>query len=477
MKFGKSREHREFAAISRRSALGLRLAAVPILGMAVGGDPDAGCATATSASAAAEDAQAIATDAYVFGYPLVLMDVTRENGAPPNRFQHGDPPTPENKQVVRLNLDTLYSQAWLDVRAEPMILRVPEMEPGGYWLMQIMDAWTNTVHDPSSVDPQVKPGTVPFTYAVTAAGWSGDLPEGVTRLAVPTGTAWLIGRLQFDGAADVDRARELQRQLELVPLSKWVKNPNAANGDPGAHPARAADPAAIVAEMDGPTFFARMGEVMAVNPPAPADADAMRRFATIGITPGGSPEGIPSDVLNAAVDDAKKRIPNYRNPYAEDVNGWTFDPSLGAYGTHYDVRAIVAMKGLGANLAKDAIYPTVDAIADDDGVPRRFRIRFAPGQLPPVDAFWSLTAYDADSHLVDNPAGIYSIGHHTPVVPGADGSVELVVQHADPGASVPQGNWLPIPATGAFSLTLRLYAPKHEAVDGAWQMPKLEQVG
>ncbi|WP_431969884.1 DUF1254 domain-containing protein [Nocardia sp. bgisy134] len=478
MNFGKSREHREFAAVSRRSALGLGITAVPILGMAGCGDAEDSGATATSAGAGAVDTKAIATDAYVFGYPLVLMDVTRENGAPPNRFQHGDPPTPENKQVVRLNLDTLYSQAWLDVRAEPMILRVPAIEPGRYWLMQIMDAWSNTVHDPSSVDPQVTPGTAtpPFTYAVTGPGWSGPLPDGVTRLAVPTGTAWLLGRLQFDGAADVDRVRELQRQLELVPLSAWVKDPTAAHGDPGAQPARAADPAAIVAGMDGPTFFDRMGKVMALNPPAPEDADAVRRFATIGIAPGGSPADVSPDVLNAAADDAKKRIPTYRNPYAEDINGWTFDPTVGAYGTNYDLRATVAMHGLGANLAKDAIYPTVDAVADDDGVPRRFRIRFAEGQLPPVDAFWSLTAYDAASHFVENPAGIYAVGHQVPVVRGADGSVELVVQSADPGAAVPQGNWLPIPAAGAFSLTMRLYAPKHEAVEGVWQMPKLERV-
>ncbi|WP_067845939.1 DUF1254 domain-containing protein [Nocardia lijiangensis] len=478
MNFGKSREHREFAALSRRSALGLGLAAVPIVAMAACGDSEDGGATAPSVGAADADAMSIATDAYVFGYPLVLMDVTRENGAPANRFQHGDPPTPENEQVVRLNLDTLYSQAWLDVRTEPMILRVPAMEPARYWLMQIMDAWSNTVHDPSSLDPQVTPGSAapPFTYAVTGPGWSGPLPDGVTQLAVPTGTAWLIGRLQFDGAADVDRVRELQRQLELVPLSEWVEDPNAAHGDPGAEPAAAAYPAGIVAEMDGPTFFDRMGKVMALNPAAPADADAMRRFATIGIVPGASPTDVPADVLNAAAAEAKKRIPAYRNPNAEDLNGWNFDPSIGAYGTDYDLRAIVAMQGLGANLAKDAIYPTVHAVADDDGVSRRFRIRFAAGQLPPVNAFWSLTAYDADSHFVDNPAGIYALGHQTAVVPGADGSVQLAVQSDDPGTGVPQGNWLPIPATGAFSLTMRLYAPKSEAVDGTWRMPKLEQI-
>ncbi|MGW4531088.1 DUF1254 domain-containing protein [Nocardia sp. NPDC004340] len=464
--------------MSRRSALGLGIAAISAVGLAACSSSDSSGSVASSTSAASSDPAAIATDAYVFGYPLVVMDVTRENAAPTNRFFHGEPPTPEDKSVVRLNLDTLYSFAWLDVRAEPMVLQVPAMESDRYWLMQIMDAWSNTVQDPSSVHPQVKSGSdsPPFTYAITGPGWSGQLPEGVTQLQVPTGTVWVAGRLQFNGGSDVDRVRELQRQLKLVPLSTWVKDPAAVQGDPGLPNANSGDAAKTVAQMDGPAFFDRMTKLMAANPPAAADADALKRFASIGITKGGSVNGVSAEVLNTAVKTGSERIPTYKNPAAEDANGWIFDPTIGAYGTNYGQRALVAMQGLGANLSKDALYPTVYGVADDRGTPRRFRIRFAAGQQPPVDAFWSITAYDGASHLVDNPAQIYSVGHQIKPTEGPDGSLEIAVQSADPGDLVPKGNWLPIPASGQFSLTMRLYAPKSQAADGGWQPPKLEQL-
>ncbi|WP_228566872.1 DUF1214 domain-containing protein [Nocardia sp. SYP-A9097] len=135
------------------------------------------------------------------------------------------------------------------------------------------------------------------------------------------------------------------------------------------------------------------------------------------------------------------------------------------------------MTGLGANLPQDALYPTVFGMADENGTPRRFTITFPAGQLPPVDAFWSITAYDGDSFFVPNPANIYAVGHGIPPVPGPDGSVVFAIQSADPGPAVPQGNWLPIPASGKFSLTLRLYAPKPPAIDGTWQPPALTPVG
>lgn len=228
--------------------------------------------------------------------------------------------------------------------------------------------------------------------------------------------------------------------------------------------------------MDARTFFDRMCTVLATNPPAPDDAPAMKRFATIGITPGGRVNGISDGDLTAAVGTARQQIPVYLDPKSVNENGWTFDPAIGAYGTNYLQRAAVAWKGLGANLPKDAIYPTLFATAGANGSTGRFLLHFPPGQTPPVDAFWSLTAYDADSYLMANPAGIYAIGHQIPAVPNPDGSVDLTVQHADPGPNVPPGNWLPIPESGQFSLTLRLYAPKDEAIQGHWQPPPLTPI-
>ncbi|MEV0294720.1 DUF1254 domain-containing protein [Nocardia sp. NPDC050710] len=435
-----------------------------------------GSATTPSPPADADDAKSIATDAYVFGYPLVLMDATRATAAPANTFDHATSlPTPDDRQVVRLNLDTLYSQAWLDLRAEPMVLQVPAMEAGRYWLMQILDAWSNTRHDPSSIEPQTRAGaaTPPYTYVITGPGWSGALPANTIQLSMPTNIAWLIGRIQVDGQDDVDKVLAIQRQMRLVPVSRWNNGPLEPTA--AAPPSdKSVSPTAQVAAMDGSTFFAKMNALMAADPPAPEDAPAMKRFATIGVAPGGTVNQ-PADTLDAAAAEAQRRIAAFVDAKIQDENGWQFAVDVGAYGTDYLVRASVALRGLGANLPRDAVYPTIFGNADVNGTPRRFRIRFAPGQLPPVGAFWSITAYDADSFLIDNPADIYAVGHQVPVVAEPDGSVEIAVQHDDPGADVPTGNWLPIPASGPFSLTMRLYAPELSVLDGSWRPPALNE--
>ncbi|MGW4350784.1 DUF1254 domain-containing protein [Nocardia sp. NPDC004582] len=459
-----------FAHVSRRRFLGLGPATAAALGLAACSTSDNG-STATT-TAASHDPKDIAADAYVFGYPLVLMDVTRETGGPANQFVHQNPPTPDARQVVRLNLDTLYSQAWLDLRPEPMVLQVPAIESGRYWLMQFLDAWTNTVHDPASTNPRVKnaPEQPPYTYLVTGPGWKGTVPHGMTQLAMPTGTTWLLGRIEYKGEGDVEHVRRLQRQLKLAPLSVW--NSGAVQGGPGAAAAGGGAPPQMVGAMDGPTFFARMCAVMAINPADEDDADAMKRFATIGITPGGAAT-VPADVLNAGLADGRRALTEYRDPKAQYQNGWLFNLEVGAYGTDYPLRAQVAALGLGANLPRDAVYPTINANADGDS---RFRVTFAKDQLPPVGAFWSLTAYDSDSYLVQNPARIYSVGHLVPLAPAADGTVAIAVQSADPGPEVPAGHWLPIPESGRFSLTLRLYAPKESVLNGKWEVPKLEKL-
>ncbi|MFI7004376.1 DUF1254 domain-containing protein [Nocardia sp. NPDC050175] len=462
--------------MSRRTMFGLAATvAASAVGVSACGSDDASSGPVTTAPSAGE---AIAKDAYIFGFPLVLMDVTKaaaEASTPANRFQHAAAlPTPARRDVVRLNLDTLYSAAWLDLRAEPMVLQVPAMDGGRYWLMQLLDAWTNTVHDPSSVRPQAKSGA-PFTYAIVGPGWSGTLPDDVTALPVPTPTVWLLGRIQVNGADDLPAVHALQQQLQLVSLSDWTAR-RPAQTVPPAPQADSTPPAKQVAQMDARTFFDRLCEVLAINSPAPDDAPAMKRLATIGITPGGSVVGLSDAELSSAVDTARQQIPVYLDPKSVNENGWTFDPDIGTYGTNYLQRAAVAWKGLGANLPQDAIYPTLFATAGANGSTGRFRLHFPADQTPPVDAFWSLTAYDADSYLMSNPAGIYAIGHQIPVVPNPDGSIDLAVQQADPGPDVPPGNWLPIPESGQFSLTLRLYAPKDEAIQGRWQPPPLTPV-
>ncbi|WP_174184004.1 DUF1254 domain-containing protein [Nocardia barduliensis] len=460
------------ATVSRRAAFGI---AATALGVAACGGSDE-----RDAGPVPGDAVTIAKDAYVFGYPLVLMDVTRvtaEATTPVNRFQHATSlPTPAQREVVRLDRDTLRSTAWLDLTSEPMVLQVPAIGRGRFWLAQVLDAWTNNVHNPSSRRPQAVSATPPYTYVVTGPGWSGVLPEGLTPLPVPTPTVWLIVRIQVDGGNDLEAARSVQQQLRLVPLSAW--RAGAQPPMPDAPPTResAQSPPERVAEMDPRVFFDRMCALLSVNPAAPEDTPAMRRFATIGIRPGGAVEGIPDTDLVTAVETAQQQMPVYLGARTVNENGWLIDPDVGRYGVNYMLRAVIARVALGASLAENAFYPTLFASTDAGSESGRFRLHFPPGQLPPVDAFWSLTAYGADSYLVPNPAGIYAVGHPAPVALNPDGSADIAVQYADPGAAVPAGNWLPIPEAGQFSLTLRMYAPKAEAVQGRWRPSPLVPV-
>lgn len=457
--------------VSRRGFIGMTAAAAAfgLFGRAVIAQGDA---------AVSGDPRDIAADAYVFGYPLVLMDITRAaNGAglATNLFLTPPPVDPGAKSVVAPNVDTLYASAWLDLRNEPVIVQAPTASDR-YWLLQFMDAWTNTVHNPSSIAPGTAAGQSPHLYAVTGPGWSGTLPEDVTRLPLPTDRGWLIARVENRSAADQAAAEAARKQLVMAPLSAWrlgVRPAPIQVPDAILH-AQSTPPPETVARMDGRTFFNHLCNAMAATPPE--DAAALARFAGIGIKPGSTDFSLSDADLDAAVQDARQRIADYRNPQAKNENGWSFDVNLGSYGTDYLLRASVAMRALGANLPKDAIYPMLIADAGTLDAPRRYRLRFAPGATPPVDAFWSLTAYTADRYLVSNAAGIYAVGHLVPPVPGHDGSVELAIQAADPGPDVPQGNWLPIPDSGEFGLFLRLYVPKPEAFDGRWQPPALTLV-
>ncbi|MEV6278698.1 DUF1254 domain-containing protein [Nocardia sp. NPDC051832] len=464
--------------LSRRWLLGTT--AVAGLALTACGSDSGSSSSSSTTTTPSGNPKDVAAEAYTFGYPLVLMDATRAAAGADNQFANAvSLPDPTERLVVRLNLDTLYSQAWLNLHTEPLVLQVPAIEPGRYWLMQILDAWSNTQHNPSNIRPEVREGstTPPYTYLVTGPGWRGQVPDGMTQLGMPTDIAWIIGRIEVRGAEDVGNVRALQDKLKLVPLSAWQRGDTDSPGRPYTPDPAAVPPPKQVAAMDGPAFFNRMCALMAANPPAPDDAPALERFATLGIKPGATVDPGSAGILNDGAAQAKTQIPSYQDPKSENQNGWLFTTDLGAYGTNYALRARTAMQALGANLAEDSIYPTIFTTADDNGRPIPYRLRFAAGQLPPVDAFWSLTAYDADSYLVPNAAGIYAIGHETPVVPNPDGSVEIAVQSADPGPAVPRANWLPIPASGKFSLSLRLYAPQQRALAGDWQVPALTPAG
>jgi hypothetical protein len=436
----------------------------------------------------ADEAEKIAVDAYIYGYPLVLMDVTKKvttnvpkvegKRAPVNQLCHLRAfPDYTFTDVVSPNADTLYSFAWLDLAGEPIVLSVPDLGER-YYLMPLLDAWTNVFASPGKRTTGNRRGD----FAIVGPGWNGNLPAGIQEIKSPTNMVWLIGRTQTDGKDDYANVHGIQDHYVLTPLSalgKLYTPPANVPVEPGID--MSTPPADQVARMDAAAFFARLNALMKDNPPAAADENALKRFAAIGLKPGkpfdlkshetAIARGLEQGVRNAQA----KIVAEARKPHGKIVNGWQVLNNTGSYGIAYLWRAVVALIGLGANLPEDAIYPR--ATTDVAGQPltgaHRYVIRFPKGQLPPVGAFWSLTVYNAKQTFVQNPLDRYAIGDRDKLKFNDDGSLSLYIQHDSPGKDK-ESNWLPAPAD-SFNLIMRLYWPKKDVVDGTWKMPPIEQ--
>jgi hypothetical protein len=434
-----------------------------------------------------DDAFADGIDAYTYGYPLVLMDVTRRfmtsvpaptaGRAPINQLGHRKAfPTPESKGVVSPNADTLYSVAWLDLAREPMVLHVPDTN-GRYYVMQLLDAWTNVFAAPGKRTT----GTGEGNFAVIGPSWKGDVPAGVKPIRSPTNMVWLLGRTQTNGPAGFAAVHALQQQFTLTPLGAWGRPytpPAAVPVDPRVD--AKTPPAKQVQQMDADTFFKTLAALMALNAPGDADAPMVAKLGRIGIVPGGDFDmeklgPATAKALGRAVQTARRRLAAAPAIGGEIENGWRVDRNLGRYGTEYLRRALIASAALGANLPEDALYPYTEV--DGDGRKlngtHRYVLHFDKGQTPPTKAFWSLTMYNPEHFFVENPIRRYAIGDRDALTYNQDGSLDLLLQHEAPSGR--ESNWLPAPA-GPFSLILRIYWPTPEVMQGSWKPPAVQQL-
>jgi hypothetical protein len=233
--------------------------------------------------------------------------------------------------------------------------------------------------------------------------------------------------------------------------------------------------------MDAEKFFARLARLLEDNPPSPADEAALARLAALGVRPGHPPttwSWLDRRAAALGMWIADRRMRHAAEHPVALHEGWAMPPmNVGAYGTEYGVRAVVAMAGLGANLPADAVYP--NAQFDADGQPldgsKRYVLHFPPGETPPVKAFWSITAYDEDGYLIANELDRYALGDRDPLKFNADGSLDLYIQAEAPAEAL-RANWLPIAAQGPARVTARLYWPGQPILDGAWHMPGLRRV-
>jgi hypothetical protein len=432
----------------------------------------------------------IATDAYIFGYPLVTMEMTRRvitNVAEPvgTRGPMGQIiklrkyPDASFRDVTAPNADTLYTSSFFDVGKEPWVLSIPDMK-GRYALFPMLDGWTTVFQVPGKRTT----GTEAQTYAITGPGWKGTLPAGVKEYKSPTNIVWLLGRIYCTGTPeDYAEVHKLQDECKLVPLSSYGKpyTPPAGTVDPSIDMKTAVREQ--VNRMDAVAYFTLLCKLMKDNLPAAADAPELAKFARIGIVPG---QDFDATKLKA---DFLKRVPEVSfdrimiqfkiNKDVKDENGFAFTTRTGVYGTDYLMRALVTAIGLGANRPQDAVYPTSqkDAEGKKYSGSNKYVMHFPEGHLPPAEGFWSLTMYDAEYFFVNNPINRYSISARQNLKTNSDGSTDLYIQKDSPGADK-EANWLPAPP-GDFILMLRLYWPDESdpsIIDGSWTIPPVKKV-
>jgi hypothetical protein len=464
------------------AALGLGLAAqLPLTGW---GPPAA-------AQISPEEVKEIGVDAYLYFYPLVTMDLTRKHltnvepgkgglGGPANTFVNIPAyPTADMKVVVRPNFDTLYSSAWLDLTEEPMIVSVPDTE-GRYYLLPMLDMWTNVFASPGWRTT----GTQAGNFAVVPPVWRDEskLPDGVQRIDAPTPYVWIIGRTKTDGPQDYDAVHKIQAGFKITPLSRWGKTPEPVEIKIDPSVDMKTPPKIQVDRMPAAEYFAYAAEIMKLQPPHITDQPIIARLQRIGIEPGQSfdlekADPIVQQALERAPAAAQELMAWKVPTLARIANGWSMNTdTMGVYGNYYLKRAIVAQLGLGANLPEDAIYPL--NIGDQEGRPldgaSDYTIHFDQETLPPVDAFWSITLYDQEGYQVANSLDRFAVSSWMPLEYNPDGSLDLYCQHQSPGADK-EANWLPAP-TGPFNLTMRLYAPKSDALTGRWNPPPVTKV-
>lgn len=433
-----------------------------------------------------ETVRQIAKEAYIYGFPMVdsyrIQHAYFVDKANPQYKGEWNQPhsiarvfTPEDTTIQTPNSDTPYTMLGADLRAEPLVLTVPPIEAGRYYSLQFIDSYTyNFAYVGSRTT-----GNGGGKYLLAGPSWKGDKPAGITDvIRSDTDFALVIYRTQLFDPDDIDNVKKIQAGYTVEPLTVFAKQPAAT--------APAVDfiaPLSPDEQKTSPKFFQILNFILKYAPEVPSEKDLRARFATIGIAPDGDfdPATMSKETLQAVQDgmaDAWTEV----NAFKKDKLDTGQVTSADLFGTrealkdNYLYRMAAAVLGIYGNTAQEAIYPVL--AVDTTGAPLtgagNYTVRFAPGQLPPVNSFWSATMYKMpQSLLVANPINRYLI--NSPMLPGlakdADGGVTIYVQHQSPGPEK-EANWLPAPE-GPFQMILRLYWPKEEALDGTWHAPKV----
>ena len=447
-------------------------------------------AKAPSAGITPEQTRGIAKEAYIYGFPMVdsyriqyayFVDSASPEYKGPWNEVHSVARvfTPADKAVQSPNSDTPYSMLGADLRAEPLVLSVPPIDKDRYFSLQFIDGYT---YNFAYVGTRTT-GNGGGNYLLAGPGWSGDKPEGVTDVITSdTEFALVAYRTQLLGPDDLDNVKQIQAGYTAQPLSRFLAQP----APPAPPTINWPTPLTPDEQKTSLKFFDLLDFQLKYAPAMASEKDLRARFDSIGLTGDGtfnsanlSPE--MQEAFKAGMADAWAEFDAFKKDKidtGEVTSGAMFGTKEELNG-NYLYRMAGAVIGIYANSRAEAMYPVLTT--DSDGAPltgaNNYTLTFPPGQLPPANAFWSVTMYKLpESLLVDNPINRYVI--NSPMLPNLiknpDGGLTLYIQNSSPGEE--QGpNWLPAPP-GPFTIFMRVYWPKPEALDGTWQPPKLVKV-
>jgi hypothetical protein len=443
--------------------------------------PPAGPAAVTP-----EQARAIAKEAYIYGFPMVdnyrvqyAYFVNKEDpeykGGWNEIHNTARVYTPEDKAIQTPNSDTPYSAVGADLRTEPLVLTVPPIEQDRYYSLQFVDAYTYNVAYIGSRTI----GNGGGKYLLAGPNWKGDKPEGVNEvIRSDTDLAFVLYRTQLLGPSDIDQVKKIQAGYQVQPLSGFLNQPPPAP----APPIDFVPPLTPDQQKTSPQFFEILSFALRFAPTLPSEKDLRARFETIGIGPEGNFEADKlTPEMRSAIEGGMADAWNEFNTLKKDkvdsgeVGSAQFFGTAADLKDNYLYRMAGAVLGIYGNTAAEAIYPSF--MNDSAGAPltgaNSYTFHFASGQLPPVNAFWSLTMYELpESLLVANPMNRYLINSPMlpSLVPDTDGGYTFRIQNESPGIDK-ESNWLPAPK-GPFVLVLRLYWPKPDALNGVWKAPQ-----
>ena len=417
-------------------------------------------------------------DAYVYAFPLVLMDATETSAtnteeavsekAPVNQFIHSVAlADAQFRTVVTPNVDTIYSQVWYDLSEEPMVYELPETDR--FCKVQVLDGWTNTA---AVLD---KAGA----YAITLSTWEGELPEGVTRIDVPTSMAWSITRIVLSGEEDLPNVYAIQEKMKLMPLSDYISGdiyepPKGSYSEENDY-----IPVDKVLSMDPVTFFNKANELMVKNSPAAADKEMLEKIAVVNIGPGMEFDisvltGDVAENWKTMLTEIQLKLIKEGQKFSKKLGQWDyFGEPIGDFNTEYAYRALVALAGLGANTVEVALYPKLEQDADGNTLTGKKSYLLHFESYPQVldGGFWSVTAYGDDDFLIDNPIDRYCINDRSDLKANDDGSVDIILSEDAPEDTT---NWLPV-GDGGFHLYMRIYTPDMDALE-TWTAPTITEI-